>query len=918
MRGGMAARLLWLYAIGLQASSVWTAHEYGEVSIGALLTMTEPEQSLVEVALKQAVLAVNTNGGNRSTSLSLQLERLLVEEDTFVASKRVCRLFGLGVVAIFGPHSETMASHVLSMCDHKSVPVLETRWNYGARREPLSINLHPHPGTLSKALSDIIRSSGWQSFTVIYEDNQSLMNVQEVLKLTLVDDSIKINLQQLPVKDYRTADYRHILRRMRDEGEVNFVVDCRTDKVLKFLKDAQMVGMIIKKYSYFITSLDLQTLRLDDFRYSGSNITGVRLLDPLSPHVGRTLVEWQRLELERGGPRLELSNRQLTTGAALTYDAVTLLAHAIDELQGPLPLETVSLDCGSDAIWPHGESLINYMKLVKFDGLTGPVEFDTDGLRKSFSLDVIQLQEQDLVKIGSWSSAGSEMVPIKLPELQTAQPNRTIVVTTVMKKPYTMLKPSSTLRRGNDRFEGICVDLMDKLAEAHNFNYTLIVNRAGTAGKPDPVTGRWNGMIGDLLENRAHLAVADLTITGSRGKAINFTTQWMSLGISLVYTKPMKQPPSLFSFLSPFSLEVWAYMGMAMFGVSFLMFVLARFSPFEWSAPHPCHTDQSTLTNKFGVRNSFWFSCGSVMQQGSDILPQAMSTRMIAGIWWGFTLIMISSYTANLAAFLTIETRYSPIESADDLVKPRNKDIKYGLFAGGSTADFFRKSKVHPYNKMWDVMNKTKGVFRSDDEEGIEAVIKSNGKYAYFMESSSLEYYVARRCSLTQVGGLLDNKGYGIGVADHSPVQASELSETIIKLQEEGMLAQLKNRWWKGETGGVNCDAKKKKGVKPLSLKNVGGVFVCLIFGLSVATLVTAVEFLLEAYRNSRDEGVPFAAEVVRELRFVFRFRGNTKPVKRPVTSAGEAEDVFIPFSTDSSLQYAPAGFGFPGRDPLT
>ena len=66
------------------------------------------------------------------------------------------------------------------------------------------------------------------------------------------------------------------------------------------------------------------------------------------------------------------------------------------------------------------------------------------------------------------------------------------------KKPYTMLKPSSTLQRGNDRYQGICVDLMDKLAEIHGFNYTLVVNPEGTAGKPDK-NGTWTGMIGDLL-----------------------------------------------------------------------------------------------------------------------------------------------------------------------------------------------------------------------------------------------------------------------------------------------------------------------------------------------------------------------------------------------------------------------------------
>ena len=51
---------------------------------------------------------------------------------------------------------------------------------------------------------------------------------------------------------------------------------------------------------------------------------------------------------------------------------------------------------------------------------------------------------------------------------------------------------------------------------------------------------------------------------------------------------------------------------------------------------------------------------------------------------------MISSYTANLAAFLTVERMTSPIENADDLSK--QTEIKYGTIYGGSTMSFFRVS----------------------------------------------------------------------------------------------------------------------------------------------------------------------------------------------------------------------------------
>lgn len=67
---------------------------------------------------------------------------------------------------------------------------------------------------------------------------------------------------------------------------------------------------------------------------------------------------------------------------------------------------------------------------------------------------------------------------------------------------------------------------------------------------------------------------------------------------------------------------------------------------------------------------------------------RSLSGRIVGGVWWFFTLIIISSYTANLAAFLTVERMVSPIESAEDLAK--QTEIAYGTLDGGSTKEFFR------------------------------------------------------------------------------------------------------------------------------------------------------------------------------------------------------------------------------------
>lgn len=65
-------------------------------------------------------------------------------------------------------------------------------------------------------------------------------------------------------------------------------------------------------------------------------------------------------------------------------------------------------------------------------------------------------------------------------------------------------------------------------------------------------------------------------------------------------------------------------------------------------------------------------------------------------MWWFFALIMLASYTANLAAFLTKEQMDVSIEGAEDLAK-QNK-IKYGAVLGGSTLSFF---KVRRKSNSW-------------------------------------------------------------------------------------------------------------------------------------------------------------------------------------------------------------------------
>ncbi|XP_038551043.1 glutamate receptor ionotropic, kainate 2-like [Micropterus salmoides] len=154
--------------------------------------------------------------------------------------------------------------------------------------------------------------------------------------------------------------------------------------------------------------------------------------------------------------------------------------------------------------------------------------------------------------------------------------NRSLIVSTILEEPYVMFKKSDKPLYGNDRFEGYCIDLLRELANILGFLYEVRLVEDGKYGTQDENTGQWNGMVKELMDHRADLAVAPLAITYVREKVIDFSKPFMTLGISILYRKPNGTNPGVFSFLNPLSPDIWMYILLAYLGVSCVLFVIAR------------------------------------------------------------------------------------------------------------------------------------------------------------------------------------------------------------------------------------------------------------------------------------------------------------------------------------------------------
>ncbi|XP_044538135.1 glutamate receptor 2 isoform X3 [Gracilinanus agilis] len=775
--------------------------------------------------------------------------------NSFAVTNAFCSQFSRGVYAIFGFYDKKSVNTITSFCGTLHVSFITPSFPTDGTH-PFVIQMRPD---LKGALLSLIEYYQWDKFAYLYDSDRGLSTLQAVL-----DSAAEKKWQVTAINvgninnDRKDETYRSLFQDLEVKKERRVILDCERDKVNDIVDQVITIGKHVKGYHYIIANLGFTDGDLSKIQFGGANVSGFQIVDYEDSLVSKFVQRWSTLE-EKEYPGAHTTPRYTS---ALTYDAVQVMTEAFRNLRKQrieISRRGNAGDClANPAVpWGQGVEIERALKQVQVEGLSGNIKFDQNGKRINYTINIMELKTNGPRKIGYWSEM--DKMVVTLTEIPSGNDtsgleNKTVVVTTILESPYVMMKKNHEMLEGNERYEGYCVDLAAEIAKHCGFKYKLTIVGDGKYGARDADTKIWNGMVGELVYGKADIAIAPLTITLVREEVIDFSKPFMSLGISIMIKKPQKSKPGVFSFLDPLAYEIWMCIVFAYIGVSVVLFLVSRFSPYEWHTEEfedGRETQSNESTNEFGIFNSLWFSLGAFMQQGCDISPRSLSGRIVGGVWWFFTLIIISSYTANLAAFLTVERMVSPIESAEDLSK--QTEIAYGTLDSGSTKEFFRRSKIAVFDKMWTYMRSAEpSVFVRTTAEGVARVRKSKGKYAYLLESTMNEYIEQRKpCDTMKVGGNLDSKGYGIATPKGSSLR-NAVNLAVLKLNEQGLLDKLKNKWWydKGECGSGGGDSKEK--TSALSLSNVAGVFYILVGGLGLAMLVALIEFCYKSRAEAK------------------------------------------------------------------
>ncbi|CAF4939724.1 unnamed protein product [Pieris macdunnoughi] len=397
-----------------------------------------------------------------------------------------------------------------------------------------------------------------------------------------------------------------------------------------------------------------------------------------------------------------------------------------------------------------------------------------------------------------------------------------------------------------------------------------------TLPKLDPVTGDamytedgqplYGGYCVDLIEKIAEetdIAISALTMTAEREEVIDFVAPYFEqTGILIVIRKPIRKT-SLFKFMTVLRTEVWLSIVAALLLTGLMIWLLEKYSPYSArnnpdAYPYPCR--------EFTLKESFWFALTSFTPQGGGEAPKALSGRTLVAAYWLFVVLMLATFTANLAAFLTVERMQTPVSSLEQLA--RQSRINYTVVEGSTVHQYFINMKFaedtlyrvwkeitlnatsdQAQYRVWDypireqyghillAINASGPV--PDAKTGFRQVNEhAEADFAFIHDSAEVKYEITRNCNLTEVGEIFAEQPYAIAVQQGSRLQ-EDLSRTLLDLQKERFLEQLASKYW-NETARQTCpDADESEGI---TLESLGGVFIATLFGLGLAMVTLAWE----------------------------------------------------------------------------
>ncbi|XP_077981410.1 glutamate receptor ionotropic, NMDA 3B-like [Glandiceps talaboti] len=673
----------------------------------------------------------------------------------------------------------------------------------------------------SHAIKRVLTRHGWFDFTIIASDHvDSLAFVQYLINITATS-SKKWNVVNSVVFGYNRRDVNIKLATIFGSPTRVFVLHATPEYASMLFEEAEDFGLLGKGNVWLVTE---NVVTKDPFylnRYP-EGLLGFKYIHDMDDVIPKIL------------------------------DSVELLARASMKFQSNLKLES-NRSCWyppTKASLEYGRQYYSSLVSTPFEGHSGFISFDEQGNLDNAAYEIVNTRHSNghirWKKVGYWNATEFNLEGIHWPgnnrELPHGINTEKIMVVANEEKPFIFenephdsshacltgvpcFKASNSDRADIEKAfaayeeptvhsnytsmkrccSGLGVDLLERLSDSVEFEYYLYLVSDLNHGAR--VEGKWNGMVGDLLQSTADIAISSFSITAERSKVIDFTSPFFHSGFSTLVAKTQVEP-QLDSFLAPLEWTVWILVFVT------VNIVAIAITVFEWMSPYGLHPRGRNRHYTFGLPSALNIAFSILFSHTvKSKPPKCMTSRFLLNVWGAFSFIFFASYTANLAAFMAGQMSHLQIDGIQD-------DKCYVV--------------VH---LIIDVVISTANA-RSGDLD------------AFIYDSPVIEYRMANdpHCRLISVGKTFGEEGYGIGLPKGSPLKDA-LSIFILEYETDGYLEELQKKWF----GTMTCYKESNIqtadiGDHKVRLAHVAGLFLMLLMGFGIGFLILLLEHLVYKY----------------------------------------------------------------------
>ncbi|CAF1273260.1 unnamed protein product [Rotaria sordida] len=701
------------------------------------------------------------------------------------------------VVGVIGPRLSREAQVIAPFGEKLGIPII----SYSATNPDLSDeNAYPNfhrtvasDFAAARALAKLFIRYNWTSCTIIYQNDAFGIGGANGISKAFNDS--RLTVSQMIVFDIAIRSIRGDLKSLLVNAPTRMVIVwADTDYTYLILQEALDSNVVGPQFTWILSI----TISLNYFNQAFyENLIGMFFIEPavgsiVNEPINATLLDaayniWNQYEPESFPGSMNVDNYAL-----FAFDATWTLIQSLQQLCASkinTSSSCLSLIESSDCLdrrFIHSKLLLDTVSGTEFLGVSGPIQFSdnvTDRITglyysaknaqpSSNGLNFVPVLEYIHPK--DWRIPIKENVIVWSGRTLTPPSNRALLkgvnlrIGIIESVPFTIVeKDIDPSGQTTIKYSGYVLDLIKLLR--NKMKFIPIIELV-------PSNMTYDEFVRSVSTGVYDIAIGDVTVTSARSKYVDFSNAIFDNSLRIIIRTTSTVKVDLFSFLKPFSNNLWLLFFGTLIYAGILIYIMER-------------KDNEVLQNRSILNQIFmsiWYSFGNVVGYGVDFHIATSAGRLLTVGLYILGLILVASYTANLASDLTIAKTNNIISGIDDIKSGKIPFNRIGIFAGSSIEDFYLREISNGVRNFLPLYS-----YDEIDRSLLAGIIDAS------FQDSGLAIYATNNiyCNLTLVGNDFDKSAYGI-VMPQRWLYAQDLDVNILQLKEDGSLENLRQTWF--------------------------------------------------------------------------------------------------------------------------